>query len=313
MIEKLLDLLKFAYRQKVSFYAIPEVIGKIFSDFSLGRLFSSLLVIVTLIGSIVSDTAVIPHGDPLNLDGYELVFSDDFEGDELNLDVWQHRGVGSRRSGYNAESQVQVKDGNLIFTGEYLENGEFGPGWYVGMIKLRQQYKQGYFEIRCKCNKGDDFWSAFWIQAEHPYDHELSKGGIGGAELDIFENLSSEAQLGKRGSVTQTIHCNGGDDDVENIDSCSIGKFFGRNIYDEYNTYGLKWTEDEYIFYINGIETGRSTWSKGVSQEFEDVIVSLEIPDEVNQDKNFKTYFTVDYVKIWQEIPEGTDYEHVLV
>ena len=64
--------------------------------------------------------------------------------------------------------------------------------------------------------------------------------------------MSADAKLpSSRNSVTQTIHCNGWDDDVENIDSRTLGKFkVGNDIYNEYNTYGLEWTEDEYIFYI---------------------------------------------------------------
>ena len=66
-----------------------------------------------------------------------------------------------------------------------LTDGAYGAGWYAAAISLFETYNRGYFEIRCKCNDGGEFWSAFWIQADHPYDHELSKGGVGGAELDI--------------------------------------------------------------------------------------------------------------------------------
>ena len=79
----------------------------------------------------------------------------------------------------------------------------------------------------------------------------------------------------------------------------------GNNPYEEYNTYGLEWTEDEYIFYVNGVETVRSTFGNGVSQVEEDVIVSLEIPDPdelAGLDKEtYKTEFVVDYVKIYQK------------
>ena len=63
-----------------------------------------------------------------------------------------------------------------------------------------------------------------------------------------------------------------------------------------------KWTEEEYIFYINGVETIRSSWADGVSQVEEQVLVSLCVPDEIEeQDKNFKSEFIVDYVKIYQK------------
>lgn len=115
--------------------------------------------------------------------------------------------------------------------------------------------------------------------------------------------MSADAKLlSSRNSVTQTIHCNGWDDDVENIDSRTLGKFkVGNDIYNEYNTYGLEWTEDEYIFYINGVESARSSFGNGVSTIPEEVIVSLELPGSADFEKDYSTQMVIDYVKIYQK------------
>ena len=99
------------------------------------------------------------------------------------------------------------------------------------------------------------------------------------------------------------MHCNGGDDDAENIDSRNLGKFKGKNIHEEYNTYGLEWTDSEYIFYVNGVETRRTSFSKGVSQVEETVRVSMCTPpvDEITLPHDFRTEFKVDYVRIYQK------------
>ncbi|MBR6360483.1 MAG: family 16 glycosylhydrolase, partial [Clostridia bacterium] len=278
-MEKLFELLHLAWRQENAVYRIGEIFSSAFAGgFSFKKLIAVIVAFFEMFGCVLFDMPLTPAGSELNLEGYSLVFEDEFEGDSLNEDCWFYRASGDRRNGFNAASQVRVEGGNLIMTAEYLEDGEFGPGWYAGMISLRQKYCRGYFEIKCKCNDGGDFWSAFWIQADNPYNHDVSKGGPGGAELDIFE-----APYGnKKGSplynsVTQTIHCNGLDDDKEHIDSRMLGVFKADNIYSEYNTYGLEWTEDEYIFYINGVETARTSFGSGVSQVEESVIVSLEI------------------------------------
>ena len=249
----------------------------------------------------IRDLPATPRGNAPDLTGYETVFFDDFDGDALDLSIWEHRAAGARRTGFNAASQAEVRDGNLILTAQYREDGEYGAGWYAGMVSLRQWYCRGYFEIRCKCSDGGDFWSAFWLQAEHPYDHALSAGGPGGCEIDIFEAMNGKAKIkAKRDSVAVNLHCNGADDDPENLDSLGVGSFRGHNIYTEYNTYACLWTEDEYIFYINGREAARSSHAKGVSQVPEQVIVSLEIPDQTDHPKDFTTQFVVDYVKICQ-------------
>ena len=275
-----------------------------FTAGSVKKAVAALLVVVELIGLTVFDYPAKPVGEELDLAGYELVFEDEFEGNVLNTDVWQYRGSGPRRGGFNAESQVKVENGNMIMTGDYQTNGTYGEGWYTGMIKLKERYCKGYFEIRCILNEGSGFWSAFWIQADAPYTASVSKGGVGGAEIDIMESLDTSDSKDYN-AVIQTIHCAGVDGVQEDFQSERLGAFYGDDIYNKYNTYGLEWTDDEYIFYINGVETRRSSFGNGVSEVMEDVIVSLEIPGEdklAGLDKEtYKTEYIVDYVKIYQK------------
>ncbi len=267
----------------------------------LKKSFAVFISALQLIGSLVFGTSITPYGEPLNLQGYECVFYDEFEDDELDLDKWFHRAEGSRRGGFNSSDAVTVEDGALKIKSYYDENGKYGAGWYAGMIALKEKYTRGYFEIKCICNDDTDFWSAFWLQADAPYNPAISQGGIGGCEIDIFESLNN-GDWKLHNSVGINIHCSGmkGDTSGE-LNSLHLGNFNGNNIYEEYNTYGLKWTEEEYIFYINGIEAARSSWADGVSQVPEQVVVSLEIPSELeNKDKSKTSEFIVDHVKIYQ-------------
>ena len=300
----LVEILKLAPRQVWGVEQQAFYFKEIFTSFSPKKIVASILAIIELFGLTILDLPTTPRGQELDLTGYSIVFEDNFDGTELDTDVWEYRGSGPRRGGYNAESQVRVENGNLIIAGEYLTDGAYGEGWYTGMIKLRERYCRGYFEIKCKVNADSGFWSAFWIQADHPYEAQYSKGGVGGAEIDIFESMSYDRVIGKN-SVAQTIHCAGVDGVQEGFQSERLGDFYGNNIYEEYNTYGLEWTEDEYIFYINGVETRRSSFGNGVSEVEEDVIVSLEIPDEsklAELDKEtYQTEYIIDYVKIYQK------------
>lgn len=300
----LTEILKFAPRQLWGAQQQWFYFTEIFTSFSLKRIFASIVAIFELFGLTLFDLPTTPRGQELDLSGYEIVFEDEFDGSELNTDVWEYRSSGERRGGFNAPSQVKLENGNMIMTGEYLKDGEFGEGWYTGMIKIKERYCKGYFEIRCKVNAGSGFWSAFWIQADAPYTASVSKGGIGGCEIDIFESMSYDNFWGKN-SVSQTIHCAGVDGVEEGFQSERLGDFYGKKIYEEYNTYGLEWTDEEYIFYVNGVETRRSSFGNSVSEVLEEVIVSLEIPDEdkLNElDKDtYHTEYTVDYVRIYQK------------
>ena len=302
----LTETLKLAPRQMWGIEQLPIYFSDIFTSFSLKKIFSAFLAILEVFGLVIFDTPTTPRGQELDLTGYSLVFEDEFEGDELDFDAWTYWGEGGDRGGYcyNA-SQVKVEDGNMIMTAEYREDGFYGPGWYGADIALREWYKQGYFEIRCKCNPGGGFWSAFWIQAKNPYEAPASQGGVGGAEIDIFEATGWDKGILNKNAVIQTIHCAGVDGVQEGFQSERLGFFKGNNIYEEYNTYGLEWTEDEYIFYINGVETRRTSFGNGVSQVEEQVRVSLCIPSaeelEALDKETYNSDFVVDYVKIYQK------------
>ncbi len=304
MLDKIFELLKLSYREIWAVEKLFEYTSNLFSTFSIKGAVSTVLAIVEILQMLILGLPTTPRGEALDLTGYSIVLYDEFDGDSLDTDVWEYRGNGARRGGYNASSQVEVKDGKLVIAGEYLADGEYGEGWYTAAIKLKERYKHGYFEIKCKVNDSPGYWSAFWIQADGPYTASISKGGPGGAELDIFESKCYDAKNDKY-CITHAIHCAGVDGVQEGFQSAMLGQFYGNDITNEFNTYGLEWTEDEYIFYVNGVETIRSTFGNGVSQVEEDVIVSLEIPaieELAGLDKdNFRTEFVVDYVKIYQK------------
>ena len=304
MFDKFLtEVLKLAPWQMHGVDLQRKYLKKAFTSGSLKTAITCLIIVAELIGLTVFDNPIRPLGDELDLTGYSLVFEDEFNGTELNTDVWEYRGSGPRRGGFNAESQVKLEDGKMIMTGEYLTDGMYGEGWYTAMIKLKERYCKGYFEVSCILNEGSGFWSAFWLQADAPYTASISKGGVGGAEIDIMESYNDETHK-RYESVAQTIHCAGVDGVQEGYQSERLGYYTGNNIHQEYNTYGVMWTDDEYIFYVNGVETCRSSFGEGVSEVKEDVIVSLEIPDETQLaalDKDtYHTEYIVDYVRIYQ-------------
>jgi beta-glucanase (GH16 family) len=171
------------------------------------------------------------------------------------------------------------------------------------MVNIKERFTRGYFEARCICSKvipPSSFWSAFWIQARNPYNAEISKGGIGGAEIDIFEGVCKDGADG----IEQNIHCKGVKGSTSKpgqTDHLGVGRFFPPNLCSDYNVFGLEWTDKEYIFYINGEEVSRTSYGDGVSQVDEEVIVSLELPDRINFDKTYHTEFITDYVRVYQK------------
>jgi len=246
------------------------------------------------------------RGTALDLTGYTLVFEDTFEGDSLDENVWQPHGEGQRKGGYWDKGQARVEDGRLVIRTQYRADGPHGPGYYSYGAQTTQAYERtyGYFEARCILPAAQGLWSAFWLTRSG-----VRRGvpGTQAAELDVMES-SMWKQHGQKGLVSQNIHYNGYSlgHRMRNV---AVAR--ASNPYGEFNTYGLQWTPAEYIFYINGVETGRSRFG-GVCREPLYMLLSVEV-DGVggtpcagwsgnitkNHDADLPADFVVDYVKVW--------------
>lgn len=259
------------------------------------------------------DIPCYPLGQELDMSKFtsEPTFCDDFGG-ELDRSVWSgHYQYGTtteaRKGSYWNQHLAYTEDGNLIIPVVYLEDGMggTGAGWYTAGIDTDSDspngfsQKYGYFECRCILPEGADVWSAFWLMNDGVYD--VDGTGIDGTEIDIFESDQYGNFLPN--AVSSNLHFDGYNDAHQKLGA----KVFltGNNPYEEFNTYGLEWNENEYIFYINGRETFRTSYG-GVSQNEEYLILSVEmrgedgIPSERANAPAEGSQFIVDYVKVYQ-------------
>ena len=250
----------------------------------------------------------------MDLSGYKMVFEDDFNGDALDTDNWEFRHLGKSGGGFDGTKNVRVENGNLIIKQGYYEDGEFGPGWYGADLHIKKRYTRGYFECRCICNDPypNGLWSAFWLQARGPYTPEISKGGPGGAELDIMESIRVMRPSDEEGIRTgapgaeHNIHVTGMKAQPYAFPGHETQHPFPIRVYipdcyTEYHTYALEWTKEVYRFYVDGNCTFETTWGDGVSEADQEVCVSVCVPGSGMTDRSVYTEMKVDYVRVWQK------------
>ncbi|MBP9988411.1 MAG: glycoside hydrolase family 16 protein, partial [Ruminococcus sp.] len=261
-----------------------------------------------------------PHGKTVDMDKFELVWADEFDGDRLDMSKWQaHYGYAAdetgsyvRNGGYWNTKMCNVYDGNLHISTKYYPDGFEGngkPGWYSGSLDTRNTYTQakGYFECRCILPKGAGLWSAFWIYIDSVCD--VGNGGVDGAEIDVFESaFYSDKHFPN--SVSSAIHYDGYGEYHKQRTICH-NRITANNPYEEFNTYGVEWNDKEYIFYINGVKAGKTSFG-GTSQVPEGMILSVEvggkngIPDEswvgpsIETNTIEPTDYIIDYVRAYQ-------------
>lgn len=259
----------------------------------------------------------------INLNDFNLVFEDDFNGNTLDTSKWStdqyfeadHPYI--RCGGYWDGEQVKLDgESNLRIITEYKEQGKYGPGWYTGMLHTNGKYAltSGYCEARCKAPKAQGLWSAFWLLSDTMPDP--TDGGRNGAEIDVFESpyYNDPARQGPyKNTAFHTLHVDGYGKDHKS----KMSPYYSiDDIYDTFHTYGVYWDDKTYVFYVDGKETWRTNW-QGTPQVEEYLILSVEIagkdavPD--NKDRStwsgeitnnaygtFPTDFVVDYVRVYQ-------------
>ncbi len=250
---------------------------------------------------------------------WELIWNDEFDGDALDQTKWDFRlhlmqkrhntfsDSGAELDGKsNLLLKLHEKDGHFysphLQTGSnYLDRPGEAYGkfkWPVAKIKpAKFMHKYGYYEIRCKLPAQPGWWAAFWLQS--PVIGATLNPEESGVELDIMENFTRD------GIVSHNIHWNGYGADHR---SAGSGQRRIESPLDDFHVFGLDWSPDGYIFYIDGGESWRAPGPVSDTEQF--ILVSTECkgyrkgedPSEELKKAVLPDYFIVDYVRVFDEI-----------
>ena len=153
-----------------------------------------------------------------------------------------------------------------------------------GMLRSREKFQYGKFEIRCKLPAGNGTWPAFWLY-----------GGTCG-EIDIFEKPWQFHH-----SITNNLHYDSAGVAIGDFRFIKSNK---RNAFSkEFHTYTLVWEPDSLSWYIDN-ELVRKAYHPYKDCPME-LICNLALADDnfwghTPKRKNWQSVFTVDYIKVWQ-------------
>ncbi len=220
---------------------------------------------------------------------FELVFEDDFNGEEVDEGKWRYEDNTPRRDGWWEREAVSLDgEGNLVMT-TYEENGRFIDGCITskGLINLMEE-PYGYYAIRVKLQKEKGHWPAFWIMAGDV--GSIENGGVDGAEIDIFEKPTLDNM------IQHTIHWDGYGEEHKS----SARKVFLKGAMEGWHTVGLLWTPQKYVYYIDGVKTWTHSYG-GVCEKPGELIISDEIGTWAGDIKKaaLPDSFLVDYVRVY--------------
>jgi beta-glucanase (GH16 family) len=220
---------------------------------------------------------------------WKLAWSDEFNGTEIDQSKWTILGNWKRRDGYWVKEDAYLDGkGNLI-----LRTKKDNNHYTSGAIHTRNKFehKFGYWLCRCKFQKQQGHWPAFWLQTDGV--GKVGNEGRDGTEIDIME----KPWLDDR--TTQNLHWDGYGKDHKRAGK----KFELPGLSEGYHTFGLDWKPDEYVFYVDGKETWR-TDAGGVSQ----VPQYIKLTEEIGKwggditKAELPDYFVVDYVRVYDVV-----------
>jgi len=194
-----------------------------------------------------------------------LTWSDEFDGsgtpDPAKWDrpEYNRRNNDSGPDGWwlREDSYLNGK-GQLVIRAKRINNKNNDGDQYdysTGAVRSKGFFEQkfGRFEARCKLPTQPGWWVAFWLMS--PTVGNVGDGGRDGTEIDIMEGF---------GWTEHTQHAMHWDGYGDAHQSESHG-FDWPGLLAGYHTFALEWFEDEYVFYVDSVETWRTT-AGGVSQ-----------------------------------------------
>lgn len=247
---------------------------------------------------------------------WQLVWRDEFDGTELDRSKWDYRlcMMGRRNNAWtedgvtldgnsNAVFRRYEKDGKVYssqlqtganFTDAPAEESKGVFRWQIGRLTEPKYLKQyGYFECRCKLQKKNGWWSAFWLQSPIIGSSlDPAKSGIETDIMESFEPSKVERVSNHYNGYNSCIKTERFGDVLENVDL------------NEYHTFGILWTEEGYVRYIDGVENGRS--SAPISHTPQFVSIGTEVMGYRETDDACEIAkadpddeFIVDYVRVF--------------
>ncbi len=278
---------------------------------------------------------------PATADSWTLVWSDEFEGDRLDLSKWDFD-VGNGFFDYKSQSWVPgwgneelqyytreadnltVKDS--LLTIRAIKEAIHGCGYTSARIKTRKRdgtplfaKTYGRFEIRARVPWGKGLWPALWMLPQE----DRYGGWAASGEIDLMEIVGE-----KPTEVLNSIHFGSAGSQARALITHVHPLPEGSTVAD-WHVYAAEWLPGEIRFYVDGVHTStRNHWwscsktldGQGVAatkaaelnpwpapfdQPFYlvmNVAVGGNFPGAPNEQTRFPAELQVDYVRVYDRV-----------
>ncbi|MBP0960324.1 MAG: family 16 glycosylhydrolase, partial [Oscillospiraceae bacterium] len=247
------------------------------------------------------------------LSGYNLLWSDEFDGNTLNEENWNRElrdpgWTNNELQEYTAsDDNIFVRDGKLVL--KAIKTEKDGKEYYTsGKVNSqnKRDFMYGKVVVSAKVPEGQGLWPAIWMM---PQDEQFYGQWPKCGEIDIMEVLGNQVD-----TAYGTLHY--GEPHAEQQGTVVLTD--GSTFASEFHEYSVEWEPGEFRYYIDGEHyLTINDWFTAVNGEDEKpypapfnqpffVQMNLAVggnwpgnPDETTDFENAE--FEIDYVRVYQK------------
>ena len=257
---------------------------------------------ILAVAAIATAASAQSNQQPVGQSGWQqIAFADEFNQGDAYTTNWgtDLGGWTGTAPGVFDSSLIQMKNGRLQLRSQWrgaslnvaglgLDEGcDCGfENMATSMVVSKQQFKQGYIEVRAKAYKST-LLNSIWLQGET-------------SEVNIAEFITEGS---KKGS-SSNFHCWASDSDGSGIDEEPQA---GAHSLTTWTTVGVDWQADKITFYIDG-KVVRTLAKSRFAQDHPECMaepMNLVLSTETDTDASLYTedigtkVFNLDYVRYW--------------
>jgi beta-glucanase (GH16 family) len=245
---------------------------------------------------------------------WELVWSDEFDGDSIDTSVWTYDigtgsdGWGNRELQYYTDrsENAYIENGNLVI--EARQESFEGSAYTSARLKTEelQSFRYGRIEASIRLPQGQGIWPAFWTLG----NNFSAVGWPYSGEIDIMEMVGgSQDPASGRGDrvVHGTIHWF---DEEKDLKVSNGGSFYSRagSFSDDFHVFAIEWDPQYIHWFVDGERYHTAEISEESMAEFQrsfflllNIAVGGHWPGSPDANTIFPQKMYIDYVRYYQD------------
>ncbi len=254
-----------------------------------------------------NDTVPLTKGysTPLDYDGYNLLWNDEFDGTAVNASNWTFE-IGTGNSGWGNNELQYYTDQNATVDNQTLiieaRKEPVGSSAYTSarlITKNKVSFTYGRVDIRALLPHGKGMWPALWMLGQNISSVGWPKCG----EIDIMEMIGNEDN-----SLEKVVHGTIHYDDGGHASSGGSHTLVTGALATSYHVFSLIWDETSIKWYVDDIMFHQESITASSRSEFQkdfffifNVAVGGNWPGSPNETTVFPQMMKVDYIRVFQK------------